>query len=290
MNIEDIKTVAVIGAGIMGTGIAQVFAQAGYTVFMRDVDYEITRRGFNSIKFSLQKLVEKGKLKTEEAQEVLSKVIPTLNLKEAVTHSDFIIEAVPENIELKKRVFKEIDQLCPKHAIIATNTSTLNVSEIANVTERPDKIVGMHFFNPAPIMKLVEIVQAHCTSLETINTVKELALKLGKTPVISKDSPGFIANRIAVLMLNEAIYALYEGVASAKEIDTALRLGYNHPMGPLELVDLIGLDTTLFIMETLYREFGDPKYRPCPLLRQMVRAGYLGRKSGKGFYDYRTQK
>jgi len=282
----EIKKICVVGAGVMGSGIAQVCAQAGFPVNMYDIKQEFIDKGLNNIKGNLKRSVEKGKISQDEADKILGRIATTIDLKQAAKDVDFVIEAAPENMEIKKQVFKDLDEFTPKNAILASNTSSLSITEIASATKRPEKVVGMHFFNPAPVMKLVEVVKGHLTSQETVETVKELAKKLGKTPVECKDSPGFIANRICVPMINEAITALQEGIASKEDIDLAVKLGYNHPMGPLELADLIGLDIILAIMETYYKEFNDPKYRPATLLKQMVRAGLLGRKTGKGFYQY----
>ncbi|MHC1579728.1 MAG: 3-hydroxyacyl-CoA dehydrogenase family protein [Candidatus Alkanophagales archaeon] len=287
MKVEDIKKVAVIGAGIMGTGIAQVCAQAGYEVGLRDIEDEFVERSISTIKSSLGKLVQKGKISQSDADAIIGRIKGTTDLKEAASDADLVIEAVVENMDVKKQVFKELDEICPEHTILASNTSSLSITEMAAATQRPEKVVGMHFFNPVPVMRLVEIVRGLTTSDETVEVARAFAEKLGKTPVVCKDSPGFIANRIALPSLNEAMFALMEGVAPKEDIDTAMKLGYNWPMGPLELADLVGLDTLLAIFEVFYNEFGDPKYRPCPLLREMVRAGYLGRKTGKGFYEYK---
>lgn len=287
MKVEDIKKVAVIGAGIMGTGIAQVCAQAGYEVGLRDIEDEFVERSISTMKSSLGKLVQKGKISQGDADAIISRIKGTTDLKEAAGDADLVIEAVVENMDVKKQVFKELDEICPERTIFASNTSSLSITEMAAATKRPEKVVGMHFFNPVPVMRLVEIVRGLTTSDETVEVARAFAEKLGKTPVVCKDSPGFIANRIALPSLNEAMFALMEGVAPKEDIDTAMKLGYNWPMGPLELADLVGLDTLLAIFEVFYNEFGDPKYRPCPLLRQMVRAGYLGRKTGKGFYEYK---
>ncbi len=282
----EIKKVAVIGAGVMGSGIAQVVSQKGIEVGLRDIEDRFVEKGIASIKSGLDALVKKGKMKEEEAKAILDRIKGTTDLKEAASDADFVIEAIVENMDLKKKVFKELDEICPEHTILTSNTSSLSITEIASATKRPDKVAGMHFFNPAPIMPIVEVVKGLTTSDETIEIVSKFASDLGKMPVVAKDFSGFIANRIGVPMINEAIYVLMEGIATKEEIDNAMKLGYRHPMGPLELADLIGLDVVLHTMEAIYERVKDPKYRPCPLLRQMVKAGYLGRKTKKGFYDY----
>ena len=286
MGIENVRNIAVIGSGIMGAGIAQVCAVAGYRVAMRDIGEAYLQKGMEAIRSSLKKGVERGKLTQERADEAVARIRMTLNLAEAVEEADVIIEAVPENLELKKQVFKELDEICPKDAILATNTSSFSITEIASATRRPDRVAGMHFFNPVHAMNLVEAIRGDSTSDQTIQIVRDLAKKLGKTPVNVNEAPGFVVNRLLAPFLNEAMFCLMEGIAEAKDIDTAIKLGLNHPMGPLELADLVGLDTTLAILDYMHKETGDPKYRPCPLLRKMVRAGRLGRKSAKGFYDY----
>jgi len=286
MGIEDVRNIAVIGSGIMGAGIAQACAVAGYRVAMNDIGEAYLQKGMEAIRSSLKKGVERGKLTREHADAAVARIRTTLDLAEAVKEADVVIEAVPESIELKKQVFKELDESSPKGAVLATNTSSFSITEIASVTRRPDRVIGMHFFNPVPIMNLVEVIRGASTSDQTVQLVRDLATRLGKTPVNVNEAPGFVVNRLLAPFLNEAMFCLMEGTAEAKDIDTAIKLGLNHPMGPLELADFVGLDTTLAILDYMHKETGDPKYRPCLLLRKMVRAGHLGRKSGRGFYDY----
>ncbi|MGB9662234.1 MAG: 3-hydroxybutyryl-CoA dehydrogenase [Moorellaceae bacterium] len=278
-------TVMVLGAGTMGAGIAQVFAQAGYQVFLRDIEPHLVEKGLISIDNNLARLVEKGKLSDAQKQEVLERVKGIVELDKA-KNVDLVIEAVVENMEVKKKVFEELDALLPPYTIFASNTSGLSITALAAATKRPEKVIGMHFFNPAPVMQLVEVIRGIATSEETYQVICDLVKKLGKAPVTVNEAPGFVVNRLLIPMINEAVYLLMEGVATASEIDTAMKLGANHPMGPLALADLIGLDVCLAIMETLHKEFGEDKYRPCPLLKKMVRAGYLGRKTRRGFYQY----
>ena len=280
-----IQKVMVIGAGQMGSGIAQVCAQAGYDVKLNDMKQEFFERGLGVITKNLTRDVEKGRKTEDEKAVILGRINMSLDLQDA-SDIDIIIEAAVENMEVKQSIFKQIDQIAPAHAILATNTSSLPITEIAAVTNRPEQVIGMHFMNPVPVMKLVEIIRGLATSDEVYKAVEDMTVKLSKTPVEVNDFPGFISNRILLPMINEAIYALYEGVASKEAIDDVMKLGMNHPMGPLTLADFIGLDTCLSIMEILHEGLGDSKYRPCPLLRKYVAAGWLGKKSGRGFYVY----
>lgn len=287
----EVKRVAVLGAGLMGHGIAQVAAQfGGYEVFLRDVEQRFLDRGLEMIRDSLSRFVRKGVLAESEVPKVLGRIHPTLSLEEAVGEADLVIEAVPENPAIKREVFEQVDRLAPPHAVLASNTSSISITLLASYTKRPSKVVGMHFFNPPQLMKLVEIVRGELTADETVEVARRVAERLGKeTVVVKKDSPGFIVNRILIPALAEAVQLVEEGVATPEEIDKAVRLGLNWPMGPLTLLDYVGNDTTLAIAEVLYSEFGDPKYRPPYLLKRMVRAGLLGRKSGRGFYEW-TEK
>lgn len=282
----DIKSVSVLGAGTMGAGIAQVAAQAGLEVKMRDIGDEFLEKGMNAIRQSLGRMVKKETITQADADTAMARITCTSNLVEAARDVDVVIEAIPEILPLKKETFKAIDNESPSHVIFASNTSGLSITEMASATKRADRFVGMHFMNPVPMMQLVEIIRGYSTSEETVKTIQELAIKMRKTPIVVSDTPGFASSRFIAVLMNEVIHAFAEGVASAEDIDKSMRLGMNHPMGPLELADFVGLDTLLYVMENLSREYGDPKYRPPLLLRQMVRAGHLGRKTGKGFYDY----
>ncbi|MED3861776.1 3-hydroxybutyryl-CoA dehydrogenase [Priestia megaterium] len=284
MNIE---TVMVIGAGQMGAGIAQVFAASGYQVSLYDVDQKNTQKGIEGIDKRLKKQVGKGSLSAKEYEEIMERLHLANEITAAQT-ADLIVEAVVEKMEVKQAIFAELDSVAPSHTVLATNTSSLPITEIAAVTTRPEKVIGMHFMNPVPVMKLVEIIRGLATTDEVYQAVYETTKKLNKTPVEVHDFPGFVSNRILMPMINEAVFTLYEGVANEEDIDQVMKLGMNHPMGPLTLADFIGLDTCLFIMETLHKGFGDDKYRPCPLLRKYVKAGWLGRKTGKGFFTYET--
>ncbi len=277
----------VIGAGQMGAGIAQVFAASGYQVSLYDVDQRNTQKGIEGIDKRLKKQVGKGSLSAKEYEGIMER-LHLANEITAAQKADLIVEAVVEKMEVKQAIFAELDSLAPSHTILATNTSSLPITEIAAVTTRPEKVIGMHFMNPVPVMKLVEIIRGLATGDEVYQAVYETTKKLNKTPVEVHDFPGFVSNRILMPMINEAVFTLYEGVANEEDIDQVMKLGMNHPMGPLTLADFIGLDTCLFIMETLHKGFGDDKYRPCPLLRKYVKAGWLGRKTGKGFFTYET--
>ncbi|WP_068673847.1 3-hydroxybutyryl-CoA dehydrogenase [Oceanobacillus sp. Castelsardo] len=281
----SIKKVMVVGAGQMGSGIAQVFAQSGYEVVLNDLNEEALQKGIRFIEKVLSKDVSKGKITEERKADALSRLSTSGSLKDA-SDCDLVVEAIVEKMEVKMKVFKELDQIAPEHAILASNTSSLPITEIAAVTNRPEKVIGMHFMNPVPVMKLVEIIRGLATSDETYEAIAHASKQLNKTSVEVNDFPGFVSNRILLPMINEAIFTVYEGVASPEDVDTVMKLGMNHPMGPLQLADFIGLDTCLSIMEVLHEGLGDSKYRPCPLLRKYVKAGWLGKKSGRGFYEY----
>jgi len=280
-----VKTFGVIGAGQMGNGIAQVAAASGLNVIMNDINTEFVERGLNTITKNLARSVEKGKLSDADKNAILGRIKTSVVLKD-MADADFVVEAATENEKIKFQLFKDLDGICAAHVILSSNTSSIPIGRIAAQTKRPEKVIGMHFMNPVPVMKLVEVIRGLATSDETFKTTWDLSLAFGKTPAEANDFPGFIANRILMPMINEAVYCLYHGVGTRENIDTVMKLGMNHPMGPLALADLIGLDTCLAIMETLYAGFCDSKYRPCPLLRKYVEAGWLGRKTKRGFYEY----
>lgn len=282
MNVQKFM---VVGAGQMGSGIAQVAAQAGLQVVLCDIKQEFVEKGLATITKNLSRNVEKGKMTEEEKQAILGRVSLSTDLADG-KYVDFVVEAVTENMAVKTNIFKKLDEVCPAHTVLASNTSSLPITEIAAVTNRPEKVIGMHFMNPVPVMKLVEVIRGLQTSDEVYQLVEDLSKQMGKVPVSVNDFPGFVSNRVLMPMINEAIYCVYEGVATPEAIDEVMKLGMNHPMGPLTLADFIGLDTCLYIMEVLYEGFGDSKYRPCPLLRKYVKAGWLGKKTGRGFYSY----
>ncbi|NSW87879.1 MAG: 3-hydroxybutyryl-CoA dehydrogenase [Syntrophobacteraceae bacterium] len=281
----DVKTFAVIGSGQMGNGIAQVAATSGLQVIMNDIQQDFVNKGLQNITNILSRNVDKGKMTSDEKDAVLGRIATSVSLED-MAEADFVVEAATENESIKFKIFRDLDSICKPGTILSSNTSSIPIGRIAAQTKRPDKVIGMHFMNPVPVMKLVEVIRGLATSDETFRTTWDLSLRFGKTPAESSDFPGFIANRILMPMINEAVYCLYHGVGTREDIDTVMRLGMNHPMGPLALADLIGLDTCLAIMETLYNGFCDSKYRPCPLLRKYVEAGWLGRKTWRGFYEY----
>jgi 3-hydroxybutyryl-CoA dehydrogenase len=281
----SIQRVGVVGAGTMGNGIAHVFARAGYSVVLCDVEQRFVDRGLATIGKNLEREVAKNKISAEEKAAAIKRIEPTID-RAKLADCDFVVEAATEKFDIKSELFRDLDRLCRPEIILASNTSSISITKLGALTKRPDKVIGMHFFNPVPVMKLVEVIRGLATSNETFQTVRDLALKLEKTPVEVNDAPGFVSNRVLMPLLNEAMYAVMEGVATAEAVDEVFKLGMNHPMGPLTLADFIGLDVCLDIMRVMQDGLGDPKYRPCPLLIKMVDAGWLGRKSGRGFYRY----
>ena len=288
MKVEDVKKICVMGAGLMGNGIAQVCAQAGFEVIMRDIEDRFVENGFNNIKKNLSRGVKKGKITQDVMDEIMSRIKGTTDLKAAVDDADVVIEAIIENRDLKRKVFAELEEMCKPECIFASNTSSISITDMAAATKRPEKFIGMHFFNPVPVMGLVEIIKGYETSEETYQFIDALSKKLGKDTVLVNEAPGFAVNRLLLPFLLEAIFTLQEGVTTVEDLDKAISMGLNHPMGPLTLLDFVGLDTALYIADYMYGEFQDSKYRAPTLLRKMVRAGHFGRKAGIGFYDYST--
>ncbi len=285
MNLADVQTVGVLGAGTMGNGIAHVFAKFGYHVILRDIEQRFLDRAFDTIANNLDREVKKGKVAEADKPKILARIRPVTEL-DTLAAADFVVEAVPENLQMKTEVLRAVDAVVRPEVVLASNTSSISITALAAATTRPDRFIGMHFMNPVPVMVLVEVIRGLQTSEETFTLTMGLARKLEKTPVAVNDAPGFVSNRVLMPMINEAAYCVQEGVATPEAVDEVMKLGMNHPMGPLALADLIGLDVCLNILEVLHAGFGDPKYRPCPLLRKMVAAGWLGRKSGRGFYTY----